>query len=108
MVKNLPSDTGDAGLVPSWGTKMPCAVEQLSLHTTTRESTCCNKDLAQPKKKKKKKAQVTTNMKRLRNCHRSRRLKGDNDEMWSRILVFWIRKKRTLGRTGETQRKSVV
>ena len=51
MVKNLPSDTGDAGLIPGWGTKMPCAMGQLSLHTTTRESTCCNKDPAQPKKR---------------------------------------------------------
>ena len=51
MGKNLPSDTGDAGLIPGWGTKMSCVLGKLSLHIPTRESTCYNKDAAQPKEK---------------------------------------------------------
>ena len=35
-VKNL--NSGDLGLVPDQGTKIPHAVEQLSLHTSARES----------------------------------------------------------------------
>ena len=30
MVKNPPADAGDAGSIPGPGTKIPCAVEQLS------------------------------------------------------------------------------
>ena len=48
MVKNLPSNTGDTGLTPSQGTKIP--------HTTVtkpvccnEELECCNKDPVQPK-----------------------------------------------------------
>ena len=37
MIGSLPSNTGDTGLVPSQGTKMPHAAGQLGLHTTTRE-----------------------------------------------------------------------
>ena len=36
MVKN-PCNAGDAGLIPDWGTKIPRAVEQLSLSATTIE-----------------------------------------------------------------------
>ena len=93
VVKNLPSDTGDVGLIPGWGTKMPCAVGQLSLHTTTRESTCCNKDPAQPKKRKRRPRSWQT-WKDSETVTGQRRLKGDDGEMWSRILVFWIRKKK--------------
>ena len=37
MVKSLPSNAGDAGLIFSWGTKIPHAMGQMSLHATTRE-----------------------------------------------------------------------
>ena len=38
VVKNLLSNAGDMGLIPGWGTKISHITEQLSLHTTTRES----------------------------------------------------------------------
>ena len=31
VVKNLPSNAGDTGLIPGWGTKIPHAVGQLSV-----------------------------------------------------------------------------
>ena len=37
MVKNLPANAGDTGLIPGPGTKIPHAVEQLNLCTTTTE-----------------------------------------------------------------------
>ena len=37
LVKNPPSNAGDTGLIPSWGTKIPQAAEHLSLHATTTE-----------------------------------------------------------------------
>ena len=37
-VKNLPSDAGDEGSIPSWDAKIPHAVEQLCQSVTTRES----------------------------------------------------------------------
>ena len=37
VVKNLPSNAGDTGLICGWGTKIPQAAEQLSLLTTTTE-----------------------------------------------------------------------
>ena len=49
MVKNLPCNEGDVGLIPGWGTKIPHAMEQPSLSTATsepmshsRESACLN------------------------------------------------------------------
>ena len=36
MVKNLPSNAEDVNLIPGLGTKIPHAVEQLSLHATTK------------------------------------------------------------------------
>ena len=55
LVKNPPSNAGDVSLTPGLGTKIAHAAEQLSpcaptseacalwsLHTTTRESVCCN------------------------------------------------------------------
>ena len=36
VVKNLPSNAGDAGLIPGQGTKIPQAVEQLILYTTRK------------------------------------------------------------------------
>ena len=41
-VKNLPSNTGDEGLTPGWGTKIPHTSEQLSLCATTRGFMHCN------------------------------------------------------------------
>ena len=43
-VKNLPSNTGDTGSIPGWGTKIPHAEEQLSPHATTRESVSPKED----------------------------------------------------------------
>ena len=37
VVKNLPSNAGDAGSIPGGGTKIPCATGQLSPCATTRE-----------------------------------------------------------------------
>ena len=39
MVKNPSSNAGDAGSIPSWGTKIPHAVGQLSPRATTTEPT---------------------------------------------------------------------
>ena len=48
VVKNLPSNAGDAGLIPGQGTKIPQAVEQLILYTTRKTQH------SQKEKKKKK------------------------------------------------------
>ena len=37
MVKNPPANAGDMGSIPGQGTKIPHAVEQLSLCATTTE-----------------------------------------------------------------------
>ena len=37
VVKNPPSNAGDAGLIPGRGTKIPRATGKLSLHSTTTE-----------------------------------------------------------------------
>ena len=39
MVKNPPSNAGDAGLIPGRGTKIPHAMGQLSPHAATTELT---------------------------------------------------------------------
>ena len=41
MVKNPPSDVGDAGSIPGGGTKIPLAGGQLSPRATTTELVCC-------------------------------------------------------------------
>ena len=38
VVKNLPCNAGDMGLILGWGTKSPHAAEELSPSTPTRES----------------------------------------------------------------------
>ena len=38
MVKTLPCNTGNVGLIPGQGTKIPCAAEQLSANAATCES----------------------------------------------------------------------
>ena len=62
MVMNLLCNTEDAGSILGQGTKIPRAVEQLSLHITTGESMCCNKRTSmlqiRPNAKKKKKKEV--------------------------------------------------
>ena len=46
VVKNLPSNAEDVGLIPGQGTKIPHAAGQLSLHAITREKlTRCNERL---------------------------------------------------------------
>ena len=40
VVKNPPSNAGDLGSIPVWGTKIPHATGQLSPHTSTREPVC--------------------------------------------------------------------
>ena len=50
VVKNPPSNAGDTGSIPGWGTisivgrgtKIPHATGRLSPHTTTREPARCN------------------------------------------------------------------
>ena len=37
LVKNLPSNERDMGLIPGWGNKIPHTMRQLSLHATTTE-----------------------------------------------------------------------
>ena len=39
-IRNLPSNAGDEGSVPGWGTKVPHAQQQLSPHTTVTEFVC--------------------------------------------------------------------
>ena len=60
MVKNLPFNAGDVGLVPSQGTKIPHTVEQLHPRTATRESLwaatktqCCQTTTTNQKNKQK-------------------------------------------------------
>ena len=40
VVKNQPSNSGDLGWIPGWGTTIPHAVGQLSLCATTTELMC--------------------------------------------------------------------
>ena len=40
VVKNLPCNAGDMGLIPGWGTKTPHTEEELSPSIPTRESMC--------------------------------------------------------------------
>ena len=46
VVKNLPFNAGDTGLIPGQGTKIPHAAGQLSPHTSTRESMGHNEEPA--------------------------------------------------------------
>ena len=47
MVKNLPSNAGNTGLIPGWGTKIPHTVGQPSPHTA-REAHLMQQDPVQP------------------------------------------------------------
>ena len=42
MVKNLPSNAGDSGLIPGEETKISRAKAQLGLHTSNTEPACLN------------------------------------------------------------------
>ena len=42
MVKNPPSDAGDAGLISDQGAKIPHATGRLSQHVAAREPVCYN------------------------------------------------------------------
>ena len=46
VVKNLPYNAGDVGLIPCQGTKLPHATGQLSLHATTTELAHLNREPA--------------------------------------------------------------
>ena len=55
-IKNPPSNAGDIGSIPGWGTKIPHAIGQLSPRATAREvctaqqrACVCNIDPAQPR-----------------------------------------------------------
>ena len=49
MVKTVPSNAGDVGLIPGWGTKIPRASGLQSPRASTREKpTCHNGDSMQP------------------------------------------------------------
>ena len=43
VVMNSPCNAANAGSIPDWGTGIPCATEQLSPCTATRESVHCKK-----------------------------------------------------------------
>ena len=43
MAKNWPSNAGDVGLIPGWGTKIPHAVEQPNLRAATKTQGSLNK-----------------------------------------------------------------
>ena len=45
VVKNLPCNAGEAGLIPGWGTKISYDMEKLSLCAAPRESVCHNEHL---------------------------------------------------------------
>ena len=54
VVKNLPSNAGDAGWIPGWGTKIPHARGQLSHTLQLVEPMSCNEDPVKPKARKRR------------------------------------------------------
>ena len=50
VVKNPPSNAGDAGSIPGRGTKIPHATGQLSLRASTREPSRCNERSRMPQR----------------------------------------------------------
>ena len=72
VVKNLPSNAGDTGLIPGRETKILHVVGQLNLYATTREAGPDNGDPAQPQK------------------NRDRKLGPD---AWPSQLLSWNRRK---------------
>ena len=55
MAEDLPSNEGDTGSIPGWGTEIPHAVGQLSPQTTTRKVAMKTQHNQKKKRKKKKK-----------------------------------------------------
>ena len=57
MVENSPSNAGDLGSIPCWGTKIPHAARQLRPHAATSENlgTIMKTQHSQKKKKKEQK-----------------------------------------------------
>ena len=51
VVKNPPSNAGDAGSIPSQGTKIPCAAGQLSPRAATTEPAHHNKRARVPRQR---------------------------------------------------------
>ena len=49
MVKSLPSNAEDVGLIPGQGTKIPHAAGQLNPRAATKDPACNNEDPTQPK-----------------------------------------------------------
>jgi len=43
MVRNLPSNAGDMGLIPGQGSEIPQAIQQLSLRATSKDPTSTTK-----------------------------------------------------------------
>ena len=52
VVRNPPSNAGQVGSIPGWGTEISHVKGQLSSWTATTEPKHWNKDVMQPKKKK--------------------------------------------------------
>ena len=48
VVKNMPSNAGERGLIPGWGTKIPHAARQLSPNATTTELANFNERVHMP------------------------------------------------------------
>ena len=74
MVKNLPFNAGDMGLIPGQGTKIPHTAGRLSPHTETTEPECSRAHTPQPrpseaikKKRNKEKALPSFHLNRLKN-----------------------------------------
>ena len=40
VIHSLFRSAGDVGSIPVWGTKIPCAIKQVSLHTATEDPVC--------------------------------------------------------------------
>ena len=53
VVRNPPSNAGEVGSIPGWGTEISHVKGQLSSWTATTEPKHWNKDVMQPKKKMK-------------------------------------------------------
>ena len=68
MVKNLPSNTGETGSMPGWGTKFPCSSEQLSPCTTTSESVCCKERSPMRQLRRNAAKEINDSLKRTDRC----------------------------------------
>ena len=55
MVKDPPSNAGDAGLIPGWGTKIPCATGATREACALQQKSTCPVTKTQHSQKKKNK-----------------------------------------------------